>query len=223
MKHILISSLLALTLGMTGCDSSPQHPEDLPWQITLSPEGNPQVFHLDVGTATLKDAIERFHSFPEMAVFAHESGKRTLEAYFGTQRLGLFEAKIIAEMRADDALLDKFQKENTQREGMASGQWKYTLSEANVKVANSLRVEKLVYMPMIDYEPDIVTARFGAPEERLPSTQPGVEYWFYPAKGLAIVMNSEGKEVFYYTGLQDFAAMKQGLLAAKSPKDQYDK
>ncbi len=101
MKHILImTSLLALTLGITGCDQSPQHPEDLPWQVTTSPEGNPQVFHLEVGKATLKDVIERFHSFPDMAVFSHESGKRTLEAYFGTQRIGLFEAKIIAELHS---------------------------------------------------------------------------------------------------------------------------
>jgi hypothetical protein len=223
MKYALPASLLALTLGMTGCDSSPQHPEDLPWQVTLSPEGNPQVFHLDVGTATLKDVIERFHSFPEMAVFAHESGKRTLEAYFGTQRLGLFEAKIIAEMQADSPMLDKFQQENTKREGMASGQWKYTLSEGNIKVTDSLRMDKLIYMPVIDYDPDIVMARFGVPDERLPSTQESVEYWFYPAKGLAILMNSDGKEVFYYATKQHFAALKQGLLAAKSPKDQYDK
>jgi hypothetical protein len=219
MKHKLFASLLALTLGMTGCDSSPQHPEDLPWQVTTSPEGNPQAFHLEVGTATLKDVIERFHSFPEMAVFSHESGKRTLEAYFGTQRIGLFEAKIIAEMHADASMLDKFQNENTKREGMASGQWKYVLSEENVKLANSLTVHKLVYMPMINYEPEIVTARFGEAAERLPSAKEGLEYWFYPQKGLAIGMNNDGGEILYYTGRQDFAALKQELLEAKPKND----
>lgn len=220
MKHTLIlSSLLALTLGMTGCDSSPQQPEDLPWQVTLNAEGNPQVFHLDIGKVTLKEVIERLHSFPEMAVFAHESGKRTLEAYFGTQRVGLFEAKIIAELQAEPAQLDSFHTNNTKREGMASGQWKYTLAEADVKIANDLRVQRLIYMPVINYEPEIVVARFGEPEERVASSEAGVEYWFYPSKGLAILMNTDGKEILYYTGQHDYAALKQGLLETKPHND----
>jgi hypothetical protein len=220
MKHLIVASLLALTLGMAGCDQSPQHPEDLPWQVTTSADGNPQVFHLDIGKATLKDVIERFHSFPEMAVFSHESGKRTLEAYFGTLQIGLFDAKIIAELQADDATLTKLQNNAPKREGMASGQWKFTLAEADVKEVDSLLLHKLVYMPMIDYDADIVTARFGAPAERLPSSKAGVEYWFYPQKGLAILMNSDGSDILYYTAASNFAAMKQALLEAKPQNDQ---
>jgi hypothetical protein len=218
MKYILTTSLFALTLGMSGCDQSVQHPDDLPWQITASPEGNPQVFHLEVGKSTLKDVIEHFHSFPEMAVFAHESGKRTLEAYFGTLRVGLFEAKIIAELQADDATLTKFQNDATKREGMASGQWKFTLSEADVKVADSLLLKKLVYMPAVNYDPDIVTARFGLPAERLPSSRKEVEFWLYPQKGLAILLNSDGSDILYYTDPKDYPALKQDLLEAKAPQ-----
>lgn len=221
MKHRLImSGLLVLTLGMSGCDSSPtQKPEDLPWQVTSTAEGNTQVFHLDVGKVTLKEVIERFRSFPEMAVFAHESGKRSLEAYFSTMRIGLFEAKIIAELQAEPAMLDSFQTNNTKREGMASGLWKYTLSEADMKIANGLRVQRLIYMPMIDYDLDIVVARFGEPEERVASQQAGIEYWFYPSKGLTIAMNTDGKEILYYTAKADFAALKQALLEAKPTND----
>lgn len=215
MKHILMGGLFTIALAMTGCDQSPQHPEDLPWQITVTPEGNPQVFHLEIGKSTLKDVIEHFHNFPEMAVFAHESGKRTLEAYFGTQRVGLFDAKIIAEMQTDDAMLDKFQTEASKREGMASGQWKYKLSDASLKVANELLVRKLVYMPSINYDPEIVTARFGEPAERLPSTKAGVAFWFYPSKGLVILMNDDGSEILYYTGSNNYPALKQELLEAK--------
>jgi hypothetical protein len=219
-QTLLLSSLLALTLGMSGCDSSPnQKPEDLPWQVITTAEGNTQVFHLDVGKVTLKDVIERFHSFPEMAVFAHESGKRDVEAYFSTMRIGLFEAKIVAELDATPAMLDSFQTNNTKREGMASGQWKYTLSEADMKIADGLRVKRLIYMPMINYDLDIVVARFGEPEERVASQQAGTEYWFYPSKGLAIAMNTNDNEILYYTAKADFAALKQALLEAKPTND----
>lgn len=219
MKHLIATSLLALTLGVAGCDSPSQQPDNLPWQVTNTAEGNTQVFQLDIGKATLKDVIKRLQSFPEMAVFAHESGKRTLEAYFGTQRIGLFEAKIIAELQATPAQLDSFQTNTTKREGMASGQWKHTLAEADVKIANDLRVQRLIYMPVINYEPEIVLARFGEPEERAASLQAGIDYWFYPSKGLAILMNTDGKEILYYAGQQDYAAMKQELLEAKPHND----
>lgn len=218
MKYALMGGLLALLLGIAGCDQSPQHPDDLPWQITVTPEGRPQVFHLEIGKSTLREVIEHLHSFPEIAVFAHESGKRTLEAYFGSQRVGLFEAKIIAELQADDATLDKFQTGAVKREGMASGQWKYPLSEADVKAADALPVRKLVYMPSVNYDADIVTARFGQPSERLPAQKEGVTFWFYPQKGLAILMNNDGGEILYYTDPQNYAALKQELLEAK-PKN----
>lgn len=218
MKYALMGGLLALLLGIAGCDQSPQHPDDLPWQISVTPEGRPQVFHLEIGKSTLREVIEHLHSFPEIAVFAHESGKRTLEAYFGSQRVGLFEAKIIAELQADDATLNKFQTGAVKREGMASGQWKYPLSEADVKAADALPVHKLVYMPSVNYDPDIVAARFGQPAERLPSQKEGVELWFYPQKGLAILMNNDGGEILYYTDPQHYAALKQELLEAK-PKN----
>ncbi len=113
-------------------------------------------------------------------------------------------------------MLDKFQNDATKPEGMASGQWKYKLSEASVKVANSLLVHRLIYMPMINYEPEIVTARFGEPAERLPSAQAGVEYWFYPQKGLAILMNNDGKEILYYTAPQGLRRTETDLAGGKT-------
>ena len=101
---------LALALGLTGCEPSSAPPiENLPWQITLSPAGNPQVFQVELGKSTLKDLMSQVRSFPEMAVFAHEGGQRRLEAYFGTQRLGLFDAKLLAELQVDDATLTALQ------------------------------------------------------------------------------------------------------------------
>ncbi len=219
MKHVLGSSLLMLGLALAGCGQEGGKPDDLPWQVSLDAAGNPQVFHLDMGKSTLRDVIEHLHNFPEMAVFSYENGKRTLEAYFGTQRLGLFEAKIIAELAVDDATLTRFQQDATKREGMASGQWKYTLAEPDMKAADSMVVHKLVYLPSVNYDPDIAMARFGQPAERLPSpAKPGVEFWTYPDKGLILLMNNDGGEILYYVTRDVFPQLKQELLEAK-PKN----
>lgn len=216
MKQIATSGLLTLCLVLAGC-GEPVAPnaDDLPWHISTAPSGNSVVFQLELGVATLKDAINRLRSFPEMAVFAHENGKRKLEAYFGTQRLGLFEGKFIVELQADNAQLDAFQGGATKREGMASGFWKYTLAEEHVTMANALPIRQLVYIPMINYEPEIVQQRFGTPSERSPTGKTGVEYWFYPDKGLAILMNADGGEILYYVPKAGFTALRQALLESK--------
>lgn len=210
----------ALALGLTGCEPSSAPPiENLPWQITLSPAGNPQVFQVELGKSTLKDLMSQVRSFPEMAVFAHEGGQRRLEAYFGTQRLGLFDAKLLAELQVDDATLTALQTNATKREGMASGYWKHTVAEEDMAVVNALLIRKLVYIPAISYEADIITQRFGTPTERLPSNDVNVEYWFYADKGLAIALNAKGSEVLYYVPIAGFAALKQELLEAKPKND----
>lgn len=220
LKNTLIRGLCALGLlaAVQGCDQAAQTPTDLPWQITTSAAGNPQVFHVEVGVTTLKGLSQHLRSFPELAVFAHESGKRSLEAYFGTQRLGVFEAKLIAELQADSQLLDSFQQNATERAGMASGMWKHTLAEADISKTNDLVINKLIYLPSIDYEPDIITARFGEPSQRLPTQQAGTELWLYPAKGLVIMYSSKGSEIFYYTTPALYPALQQELLEAK-PKN----
>ena len=218
MKHTLTSCLLALAIGVTGCGQEAEKPTDLPWQITLSAAGNPQVFHVEVGVTPLKALNEHLHNFPDIAVFSHESGKRTLEAYYGTQRMGLFEAKIIAELQADPATLDKFQAGAIKHEGMASGQWKFSLSEPAILQSNDLPIEKLVYMPAVNYEPEIVNARFGIPAERLPAAKAGVEFWCYPDKGLIIALNNDGGDILYYVAKSGFVALKQTLLEEK-PKN----
>ncbi|MFN3785954.1 MAG: hypothetical protein ACK4RS_03840, partial [Thiothrix sp.] len=216
LKKTLIHGLCTLGVfaALQGCDSASLTPTDLPWQVTASAAGNPQVFGVEVGVTTLKGLIEHLRSFPELAVFAHENGKRSLEAYFGTQRLGVFEAKLIAELQADSQTLNSFQQNATQRAGMASGMWKHTLTEADVSKADGLVINKLIYLPSIDYEPDIITARFGEPSQRLPTQQAGTELWVYPAKGLLLLYSSDGGEILYYTTPALYPALQQELLEA---------
>ncbi len=219
MKHPILCGLLVAALSLSACDGTPQHPDNLPWQIHITEQGNPQVFHLNLGQTTLKQTIEQFHSFPELALFAHESGKRSLEAYFGKLRLGVFEAKIIAELPADAPLLDQLQKNASKKEGMASGMWKYTIAESDYTVLNALPVKKLVYMPVANYTPDIIQQRFGYPPERLASKQAQVDYWCYADKSLIIAVDKEEGAVFYYTTQANYPALKQELLEAKPQND----
>ncbi len=209
---ILLLVVVAFFVLGGGATTQQKQPDNLPWQITLSPEGNVEVFHLAIGEVTLREMIEHLHHFPEIALFTGDHQAPRLEAYFGKRRLGIFEARLIAEIEADEATLQEYVDTSTGREAQASGAWKYTLSEAAVKQINTQKVRYLVYMPVADYKADIVGKQFGEPSEKL-TIDEMAEYWFYPEKGLVILLSKEGKDILYYSSTGSFAALRERLIA----------
>ena len=214
MKRLLQLLLLLLLCEMlTACERQASVPADyLPWQASQTAEGYTDVFHLQIGKTTLKELIEQRHDFPELGIFMQADKSLQLEAYFGKQRLGMFEARLIAELAAEKPVLERFANERIDEKPQQSGAWRFGVSEANTKQANDFPVKYLVYIPVADYEPDIVTARFGEPAE-IVSVKTDAAYWFYPDKGLIILMNAKGGDILYYSARQDYAALKQRLLA----------
>lgn len=204
-----------------GGPAEKKQPDNLPWDTKLSPEGNTEVFHLSIGQVTLREMIEHFHHFPEIALFTSENKVPRLEAYFGKRRLGIFEARLIAEMDVNEAQLQQFVDTSTDREAQASGAWKYTLSEAAVKQVNEQKVRYLVYMPVADYESDIVGKRFGEPAEKF-TVNETAEIWFYPNKGVAILLDSEGKDVVNYSSAGLFAALRERLITESATEVKND-
>lgn len=216
MKRWLAGLVAMLLLSACG-KSDPQVVTDLPWDATSTAQGTTRVFQLELGKTTLRQAIERWHSFPELAVMQARTNELSLEAYFGKQRLGLFEAKLVAELVADPATLDKFSKEHIKREPQASGAWRLTVSEPNLKLANDFLIKYLIYIPVVNYEPELIRARFGEGAEivRLTAT---VDAWFYPDRNLAMLIDANGGDMFYYSSPQDFPQLKAKIL--KLPTEQ---
>ena len=219
MRLVSLIGLLCSGLCLSACDEQTAKPDNLPWQVTLNAQHNPEVFHVTVGQNSLRQTIEQLKSFPEIAVFSYEDGSRTLEAYFGKQRIGLFEAKLVAEVAIDDATLTKLQQNATKKEGMASGQWKFELAETDLKTINDLPIRSLIYIPVIDYPSNIVEERFGQPFEIKPTQQKDVELWLYPDKSMILMLDRNGGDIFYYASADYYPILQKTLLTAKPHHD----
>ena len=79
---------------------------DLPWQITVNPDGSSRVFDIELGNATLADAMAKFGGLEGLAVFEHKDGEMVLEAYFGNVQFGPLKANVIAGLDADSGNLN---------------------------------------------------------------------------------------------------------------------
>ena len=217
MKRLIFGSLFLGLLGFgalwamfSGLDIKKLKAQTkLPWQVTSTADGSTHVLGVDIGNTTFKQLMFKLQWLAEPALFEAPDGKLTLEAYFGKKKFGILEARLIAEMDADETLLKKMRAEEVDKSSTPSNHWKYALNIQNTRLANELRIWKLVYLPVTDY--DLKQMKFfGEPQEILKINNTA-EYWLYPSRGIALLYDTDGKEIFYYAAKKDYARLRESL------------
>ncbi len=181
----------------------------LPWQVSTTANGATHVLGVDIGETTFKELMFKLKLLAEPALFETPEGNLFLEASFGKKKFGVLEARLIAEMEADQSIFKAMKEGNTGRDSTPSNHWKYSLSIESTKVANDLRVWRLMYLPIADFEKKQMQF-FGEPQEKIQVTD-NAQYWLYPNKGMALLWDKEGKEIFYYAAPKDFPRLKKSL------------
>ena len=214
MRRLLVIMFILLLLGIMLAQWLSSHDEKsyFPWDIKQTETGATQVFDLDIGRVSLYEMMQTLHKIAEINIFEDKQGKRVLEAYFSKMKLGFLDAVFIAEMDIQTEQSADFiaQLKRGDRKAMPSGRWKYSLTENSIQVANSYRVWRLIYIPTAEYNTLSLQKQFGIPteKERLNAT---LSYWYYPKKGLAILYDTAGSEIFYYVAQDEFARLKAVL------------
>lgn len=211
MRPALVALAIVLGLGAVlwllprgPATLDPETRIDLPWQITPLPDGTSRVIGLQLGSATLADAIARFGEPESMALFIGRDAVRTLEVYFGTVRFGPFEARIITTLDADDGLLDTLAANAAGREGTRSGAVKLLLRDADKAGLTGQRLRGLTYIPAYGgLDAEFFRENLGEPAAWLELSEHAVT-WLYPDLGLSLLIDSGGKEAFEYVAPRDF-------------------
>lgn len=176
---------------------------DLPWQISVLPDGGSRVFDLDLGRATLADAMAKFGGLEGLAVFEPEGGEPTLEAFFGTVQLGPLNAKVIVSLAATADEFAALIERAGHREGSRSGDWKYRLDEPPAVHQDRL-VRAISYVPGTrGLDADFFLERLGEPTATRRESDTAVS-WFYPELGLTVLIDDEAREVLEYQPPRDF-------------------
>jgi len=213
MKRLIIGCLFLLLLGCERENKTTvlkdEHIEKLPWQLITNTDGTTHILGVDIGKITFKELMHKLKLLAEPALFEAPDGKLTLEAYFGKKKFGILEARLVVELEADEKLLKKMLEEHVEKKSTPSNHWKYSLTVANTKIANDLRIWRLIYLPVTDYEIKQMEF-FGEPEEKIQVNETA-QYWLYPARGMVLLWDTAGKEIFYYVALKDFSRLRESL------------
>ena len=209
MKKVIWISLLLL---ISACDNNTEQSlnKSMPWKAAVTADGYTNVLGVDIGKDTFKEIMFKLQLLAEPALFETKDGKLSLEAYFGKKRFGALEARLIAEMDADQSLLKQMLDEKVgDREATPSNLWKYKITIKSTKIANDLRVWRLIYLPVSDYEIKQMKF-FGEPDEKLKVSETA-EYWLYPSRGIALLYDTAGKEIFYFVAPKEFQRLRDAL------------
>jgi len=209
MKKVIWISLLLL---LSACDKNTEQSlnKSMPWKAAVTADGYTNVLGVDIGRDTFKEVMFKLQLLAEPALFETKDGKLSLEAYFGKKRFGALEARLIAEMDADQALLKQMLDDKVgDREATPSNLWKYKITVKSTKIANDLRVWRLIYLPVSDYEIKQMKF-FGEPDEKLKVSETA-EYWLYPSRGIALLYDTAGKEIFYFVAPKEFQRLRDAL------------
>jgi hypothetical protein len=198
-----------LLVLLTACTAKERDTQNLPWKTSITESGATQVFGIAVGEVTLKEVSIRLKKISDSALFETSKGALSLEAYFGKTMIGLLEGRIIVDLEADSTFLKTERQYARDRDATPNNNWKYKLSTEGLAQTVDMIIWRLVYIPTGKYEQKQIRF-FGKPAEIIKVTKTA-QYRLYPRKGIALLWDTEGSEIFYYVAPKDFLRLKASL------------
>ena len=199
LSWILSLTLIALALAILlpgGRETDPD--PKLPWDIRLEPEGGSQVFGLSLGRSTLDDARRLFSNDGEVSLFITRDGQPALEAYFERVFLSGLRADFVLVMESDVDTLQALFERGNRISRTTDITHKVELAAEDRPMVGNLPIKLINYIPAANLDAELITKRFGEPDERISEAETGVVHWLYPEKGLSIGVNPDGKELLQY-------------------------
>ncbi len=210
---ILGATLLAIVLPFVFSigqkNASIEVEQSLPWQIQVDGRGS-SVFGLSPGRSTVNDLISRFGNDLEIGIILGRGEVGAVEGYYSQLSLGFVMARLIVTVDVPADLISAMKARAAKAEFMESGARRIHLSSEDRRLLGQYPIRALSVIPNVNLDEMTVIQRFGAPEERLQVSEKRV-HLLYPAKGLDIIVDGQGKELFQYVAPRDFHLLRDPL------------
>ena len=214
---LIAAGLLAAVLGALWLLAPPGEVErqpiaDLPWQVELPGDGSSRVLGLQLGEASLGDAVTRF-GLPDAAGLFQGERALSLEAYFSSVRLAGLEGRIVLTLAGTPQELDAFAGRAVGAERVASGATRFTLSAQDKATLTGRRITGMSYLPKYrGLEASFFRERLGEPAAWIEGEDSTVK-WLYPELGLSLLLSGKEGAVFEYVPPRDFTLPADATLA----------
>ncbi len=201
---VLIGSLLFILIALMIPGRRVDQDPKVPWKIKTDGQGNSMVFGLELGKSPLVNAQKIFEDAGEVNLMIGKTGNKTVEAYFDRIFLNGLRGNFVLTLGLEPDTIEEMYHRGLRLSALDSGNKKVSLSPDDLRAVGQAPIVHITYLPGTDLSEELLTERFGKPDQILPEPESGIRHWLYPDKGLDIAVDPERKEVFQYVRPADF-------------------
>lgn len=199
--------------------SAPVDPHEAPWAARVAPDGALRVFSLSLPGSTLGEVQARWPDGFQVGLMAPLAGggPMSLEAYAENARPGGIAGRLLLTARVTDAQLQAWRSHAVKSEAISAHTRRLTLSPDDLAQALRSPIGAIGFIPHAQLDAGVLRHRFGDPQEIIGAGQPA-EHWLYPARGLAVLLDSQGRELLQFVPPAEFEQrLRRPLLDAVDP------
>jgi len=132
-------------------------------------------------------------------LFEEDNNKKDLEVFFSSTKVGGISAKVILNLDLNNQQFAYLNNNIKETEALSIDTKKISFNQAGESSMFALTINSLTFIPRADLSADTLIGLFKKPA-RVDLVESGIEYWYYPSKGLRIIVDTENKEILeFYT------------------------
>lgn len=213
---LVVAALPVLWQWMRGVPAAaPPAEAGAPWQTAVRGDGSVEALGIVVGRTTLREVQARQAGGTaelQVALVAPRSGAAGLEGHVERFVAGGVAGRLVLGV-ASDAGLHEGWRLRAARSDPGAAAVRHTLSAADAAVALQGVVESLTFVAAARLDDATLLQRFGEPAQRLRSPD-GMVHWLYPARGVSLAVDPEGRTVVQWVAPAAFESRLQAPLVA---------
>lgn len=207
---VLLALFLPFVMPGIGKQDGVDPNTNLPWQIEVDAQGSSRVFGIQPGKTTLEETGRLLGEGMDVAIVAAPGEDGALEAYYGQLSLGFVLARVILTVDVPQEEISAMRQRASSSKYMESTTRKIMLHPDDLEKVKRLPIRAISVIPNSNLDEATVVQRFGQPSERLEVSDKRV-HLLYPAKGLDVIVDADGKELLQYVAPNRFAVLREPL------------
>ncbi len=220
MKAFRISLIIVLVMSvfvwmlffLTAENQSSQY---YPWDISTNARGHLQVFGLTIDETSIIQAKRQLRANAKIALLESTDQQLSLELDLGEHTFGIISGRLLANIDLDEAQKQELKKNNVKATRLDSGTIKMSLEHNDAIALLDRPINGLTFIPYGDFTVASILKFFGKPNQRIREKNQ-IEHFLYPEKGLEVILDDNGKEVFQYVSPKNFERLQKPLQKLKN-------
>lgn len=184
--------------------------QNYPWDISVNTQGHLKVFGLIIDESSIIDSKNLLNANPKLALLQSKDKSLALELDLGEHSFGLITGRLLANIDISEEHKQRLKKNNVKFTGFESGSAKMSLDHEDAIELLTYPLNGFTFIPYGAFDEQKVLKFFGTPEQRIKENET-MEHFLYPEKGLSIIVDQSGKEVFQYVSPKNFSRLKSPL------------